>query len=160
MPYTLCYIEMNFFRHRLLSALEDFTGSVPVSEEETSRSFSQDNFALSAAEIDPVSFEGLTFSTDSNDNFRDATVATSMGTTVPTDSIASISLPPSLLVDGGNESQRISFALFADDTLFQPRQLPKDLEVGSVFVSAILHGSTVSGLTDTVTIILQKAMVS
>ena len=134
-----------------------------MSEGGSTRSFSQDNFALHAEEIVPDNFEGLTFSTDSMDNFKDATVGTSSGTNSTTSSIASITLPPSLLDGDSNDSRRLSFSVFADDILFQARELAsefQDLEVGSVFVSATLHGSTVSDLTDVVTVRFEKTTVS
>ena len=79
--------------------------------------------------------------------------------------MASIILPESLLdtVSGGGAQQRLSFSVFEDDALFQPRSVPEEfqgLEVGSVVISATLYGYTVSGVEDTVSIQLEKTTVS
>ena len=149
-------------QHSLLLALDDFAGGVEITAGQTTVTFSRDNFAISAEEVDSSTFEGITFSTNSRRNFRDGQVGTSSGTSAPSDSVASIVLPLSLLEDSSSGSQRFGFSVFEDDTLFQPRSTPeefRELEVGSVFISATLYGSTVSGLTDEVTVRLQKSTV-
>ena len=96
------------------------------------------------------------------ENFKDSRVGTTAGDTVPSDSVASISLPPSLLDDVSTGQQRFGFSVFEDGTLFQSRNTPEEfqgLEVGSVVISATLYGSTVSGLDDDVRVQLQKSTV-
>ena len=152
-----------FPTYRLLDAIEDFTGNVQIPPGQSTISFPQDNFALFAEETDPDDFAGLTFSTDSRDNFDNGRIGTSLGSSVPGDSIAAITLPPSILDDDTSTLRRFSFAVYADDTLFQSRgesQRFEGLQVGSVIVSATLHGVTVSDLTEPVTIQFGKAMVS
>lgn len=152
-------------QYRLLNAIEGFTGSVEIPAGQSTRSFSQERFAISAEQTDSNNFRGLTFSTNSSDNFNRGRIATSSGNTVPDDSFASVMLPSSLLddLDSANEPRRFSFGVFADDTLF-PRQEDSseydDLEVGSVIISVTLHGSTVRDLTDSVSLSFKKAVVS
>ena len=157
-------------QYRLFDAIEDFAGSVDIPAEQSTRTFSQDNFALSAEQIN-VNFEGLTFSTNSRDNFDNGRISTTAANTIPMDSIASIIIPSSLRDETSRELTRLVFSVFSDDTLFQPRvDLVRfqDFEVGSVFLSATpyrdtindnLQSFTVSNLSDTVTIQFQKAMV-
>ena len=158
-------------QYRLFDAIEDFAGSVEIPAEQSTRAFSQDNFALSAEQIN-VNFEGLTFSTNSRNNFDNGRISTTAANTIPVDSIASIIIPSSLRDETSSELARLVFSVFSDDTLFQPRvDLVRfqDFEVGSVFLSATpyrdtindnLQSFTVSDLTDTVTIQFQKAVVS
>ena len=157
-------------QYRLFNAIEDFAGSVEIPTDQNTRTFSQNNFALSAEQIN-TNFEGLTFSTNSRDNFDNGRISTTAANTVPVDSIASIMIPSSLVEDTSNELTRLVFSVFSDDTLFQPRvDLIKfrDFEVGSVFLSATPYGVTVndnlqsftvSDLRDAVTVQFQKAMV-
>ena len=145
--------------YRLLDGIEDFGGSVMISPGQSTVAFPRDNFAISAEDFDPENFEGVTFSTDTRDNFDSGRIGTSAGTSIPDTSVAAITLPPSLLATSSNVSRRVSFTVFADDTLFQPRGGTDDVQVGSVFISATLHGSIVRGLQDPVSIQFEKTTV-
>jgi hypothetical protein len=154
----------------LFNAIEDFAGSVDIPTGQSTHTFSRDNFAISAEEPDSSNFEGLVFSTDSRDNFENGRISTAPGNIVPEDSIASIIIPSSFVDGTSNEVARFVFSVFADDTLFQPRSDIvefRDLEVGSVFLSATPYGVTannnlqsfiVSDLTEPVTIQFEKAV--
>ena len=158
-------------QYRLLSAIEDFAGNVEIPEGESTRTFSQDNFAFSAEETDPNNFEGLIFSTNSRDDFDNGRISTAAGNTVPDDSIASIVIPSSLVDETSNELTRFVFSVYADDTLFQPRVDYvefRGFEVGSVILAATpyhvttntnLEKFTVSDLSEPVTIQFKKATV-
>jgi hypothetical protein len=157
--------------YRLFNAIEDFAGSVGIPTGQSTHTFSRDNFAISAEEPDSSNFEGLVFSTDSRDNFENGRISTAPGNIVPEDSIASIIIPSSFVDGTSNEVARFVFSVFADDTLFQPRSDIvefRDLEVGSVFLSATPYGVTannnlqsfiVSDLTDPVTVQFEKTTV-
>lgn len=118
--------------------------------------FPRKNFAISAEEIDSGNFSGITFSTNTRDNFDNGRIVTSAGTSVPDGSVASITLPPSLLDSSSDGSRRLSFSTFGDDTLFQSRS---GVRVGGVVISATLHGSDVSGLQDPVSIRFETTVV-
>lgn len=145
--------------NRLLTAIEDFAGSVEIPPGQQNRTFSQNRFAFSAEEADSNNFNGITFSTNIRDDFDSGTVGTTPGNSVPDDSVASVVLPPSIL-DGRSGLQRFSFVIFSGDTLFQPlTELSEDYEVGSVIISATLHGFNVTQLSDPVVITFEKAVV-
>lgn len=143
--------------HRLLNGIDDFGGSVRIPPGQSAVDFSQENFAIAAGQFDFRNFEGVTFSTSTRDSFNSGRVGTSAGVSIPDNSVASITLPPSLLDGSPNMMRRIGFTVFAGDTLFQLRGDSE--EVGSVIISATLYGSTVSGLSDPVMIQFEKTRV-
>lgn len=145
--------------NRLLSAIEDFAGSVEIPAGQRNRTFSQNRFAFSTEEADSSNFNGITFSTNTRDDFDSGTIGTSPGTSVPSDSVASVVLPPEILA-GRSGAQRFSFVIFSGDTLFQSQtELSEDSVVGSVIISATLHGYTVTQLSKPVIITFEKAVV-
>ena len=127
---------------------------------ETTLTLSQENFALHVEEVTSNNFEGITFSTNSRRNFQNGRVGSTSGSSVPSDAVVSIVLPPSTL--SGSGSQRIGFSLYDDGTLFQPRNTAKEfqgLDVGGVFISATVYGSIATGLSDPVTARFLKSTV-
>ena len=108
-------------------------------------------------DIDTSNFQGQTLSIDVgsvqeamsiNRNIREEAIETTPGIKAYQNSTASIQVPESVFQDLGQSSgqQRLSYAVFVRDTLFQSSdENQSNLTVGSIIVAVRVNGTTASG---------------
>ena len=123
--------------------------------------------------INTSNFSGQTLSVDLGSvqeamsisgNIREEAIETTPGIKPYQNSTASIQVPESVFQDLGQSSgqQRLSYAVFVRDTLFQSSdENQSNLTVGSIIVAVRVNGTTASGnLSPPITVIFQASEVS
>ena len=137
--------------HSLRESIEDVTESIPIPENETQVVLTRETFAVAVQEVEPDSFEGLTFSADISNGFEDANTQLDMSSlsfSETDEAIASLSLPPTLfdnLVNASRNNTRITQSVFLTDSLFLRRE-NNFSEVGGIILAASVVGNRVTGL--------------
>ena len=123
--------------------------------------------------INASNFEGETLSVDLGSvqdamsisgNINGEAIETTSGEQVYQNRTASVQVPASVFQDLGqsSEQQRLSYAVFVRDTLFQSSdENQSNLTVGSIIVAVRVNGSSASGnLSTTINVTFQASEVS
>ena len=132
--------------------------------------FPEDNYVLQALDKPTTDYQGVTFSVDidvddPDQGFTQDSVTSADGTVDSTQSENRIILPDTLFDDigAGSGNVRLTFSVFKDDDLFQPRPETDQFvgfEVGGVIISAGVGNTTaVRDLTKPVSISFRKSRV-
>ena len=99
-----------------------------------------------------------------NRNIREEAIETTPGIKAYQNSTASVQVPESIFQDLGQSSgqQRLSYAVFVRDTLFQSsEENQSNLTVGSIIVAVRVNGTTASGnLSTPINVTFQASEVS
>ena len=124
-------------------------------------------------DINTSNFSGQTLSVDLGSvqeamsisgNIREEDIETTPGIKAYQNSTASVQVPESVFQDLGqsNGQQRLSYAVFVRDTLFQSSdENQSNLTVGSIIVAVRVNGTTASGnLSTPITVTFQASEVS
>ena len=143
--------------YRLLDSLTSFTDNLAIPNS-TTVTFTRKTYALRINDINPNNFQGQTLSVDLgsvqqamsiNSNIRETAIQTIEGNKVLLNNrTASVQVPASVFQDLGQSDvqQRLSYAVFVRDTLFQSSdENQSNLTVGSIIVAVRVNGSTASG---------------
>ena len=124
-------------------------------------------------DIDTSNFQGQTFSVDLgsvqeamsiSSNIRDEAIQSIKGNKVFQNRTASVQVPASIFQDFRQSSgqQRLSYAVFVRDTLFQSSdENQSNLTVGSIIVAVRVNGTTARGnLSTPITVTFQANKVA
>ena len=158
--------------YRLLNSLTSF-GNKLVIANATTATFTRRSFAIRANDINASSFQGETFSVNLgsvedtmgiSSAIREEAIETTPGNITYQNRTASIQVPESVFHELGQagHQQRLSYAVFLRDTLFQSSdQNQSNLTVGSVIVAVTVNGTSMSGnLSTPITVTFQASEVS
>ena len=141
---------------RLIGSLTNFTNNLAITNS-TSATFTRKTYALQVNDIDTSNFQGQTLSVDlgsvqqamrSTSNIREEAIQTIEGNIEFLNRTASVQVPVSVFRDFGQSDvqQRLSYAVFVRDTLFQSSdENQSNFTVGSIIVAVRVNGSTASG---------------
>lgn len=154
----------------MITVVEDLAESLPL-DGEMPNTIVADNqeLAITAVAPNPTTFQGVSFEVNLGEDgsISDAGATLSASTDAP----VSLSIPPSLFEDLGVDPAdapefRVGFAIYADDSLFQPRSTAEQSDsespmsgIGSGVISAVvagLGGVSVQGLDPPVTVELNR----
>ena len=163
-PSTLC---------RLIDSLTSFTDNFMFTNT-TTATFTRKTYALQLHDVDTSNFQGQTLSVDLgsvqeamsiSSNIREEAIETIEGNKVFLNNrTASVQVPASVFQDLGQSDvqQRLSYAVFVRDTLFQSSdENQSNLTVGSIIVAVRVNGSTASGnLSTPINVTFQTSEVS
>ena len=163
-PSTLC---------RLIDSLTSFTDNL-IFTNTTTATFTRKTYALQLHDVDTSNFLGQTLSVDLgsvqeamsiSSNIREEAIQTIEGNKVFLNNrTASVQVPASVFQDLGQSDvqQRLSYAVFVRDTLFQSSdENQSNLTVGSIIVAVRVNGSTASGnLSTPINVTFQTSEVS
>lgn len=149
----------------MITVVEDLAESLPL-DGEMPNTIVADNqeLAITAVAPNPSTFQGVSFEVnlDEDGSIRDAGATLSASTEAP----VSLSIPSSLFEDLGIDPAdapefRVGFAIYTDDSLFQPRSTRQQSDsespmsgIGSGVISAQVTGlgRSVEGLENSVTV--------
>ena len=161
-----------FTLFRLLDSLTNFSNKLVITNT-TMATFTRTTFAIRVNDINASSFQGETFSVnlgsveetmDISSAIRGEAIVTVPGNTGYQNRTASVQVPRSVFQELGlgGDRQRLSYAVFLTDTLFQSSdQNQSNLTVGSVIVAVTVNGTSVSrNLSTPITVTLQASEVS
>ena len=161
-----------FTLYRLLDSLTNFSNKLEITNA-TSVTFTRTTFAIQVNNINASSFQGETFSVnlgsveeavDISSTIREEALETASGNMTYQSSTASVRVPRSVFQELGlvGDQQRLSYAVFLRDTLFQSSdQNQSNLTVGSVIVAVTVNGTSVGGnLSTPITVTFQASEVS
>ena len=142
--------------------MDQISYAIPLDENQKQAVFSEDKFVVAAYQTTAESFSGLTFSVNTD---TDQTSEATLSDDKQVDSTAAISLPNSIFQDlnvQGSNTARISFNLFVDDALFQPRseEVDQTLTIISSVISAGIENIEVTGLSNPVSFTFELTEVS
>ena len=140
----------------------------------TTATFAQKTYAIQVHDIDTNNFQGQTFSVDLgsvqeaisiSSSIQEEAIQTIEGNKVFLNRTASVQVPASLFRDLFGQSsghQRLSYAVFVRDTLFQSSdENQSNLTAGSIIVAVRVNGSTTTGnLSTPITVTFQASAVS
>ena len=163
-PSTLC---------RLIDSLTSFTDNLMFTNT-TTATFTRKTYALQLHDVDTSNFQGQTLSIDLgsvqeamsiSSNIREEAIDTIEGNKVFLNNrTASVQVPASVFRDlsQNDVQQRLSYAVFVRDTLFQSSdENQSNLTVGSIIVAVRVNGSTASGnLSTPINVTFQASEVS
>ena len=160
------------FPCRLLDSLKNFTNNLVITNS-TSATFTWKTYALQVNDIDASNFQGQTLSVDLgsvqnamsiSSNIREEAIETISRIKTYQNRTASVQVPESIFQDFRQSSgqQRLSYAVFVRDTLFQSSdENQSNLTVGSIIVAVRVNGTTASGnLSTPITVTFQASEVS
>ena len=126
---------------RILESIEYLGRELVV--ENDNLTFTRDNFALVLGDVDTNDYRGQTFTIETDidelHTFDSNQISTASGEDMNSTGACSFTLPESLFDDLSGSIKRISYAVFSDDSLFQPREL-RDRQVGGVIISVDVPG--------------------
>ena len=140
----------------------------------TTATFTRKTYALQLHDVDTSNFQGQTLSVDLgsvqeamsiSSNIREEAIETIEGNKVFLNNrTASVQVPASVFRDlsQNDVQQRLSYAVFVRDTLFQSSdENQSNLTVGSIIVAVRVNGSSASGnLSTTINVTFQASEVS
>ena len=149
---------------RILESIENLGRELEL--ENDTATFAQDNFALVLGDVDTNDYRGQTFTIETDIDVLDAFDSDQISTTddeeTSSTGACSFTLPETLfddLSDINATMQRISYGVFSDDSLFQPRD-SRGRQVGGVIVSVVVSGvDKVQDLSNPVRMRFQKSPV-
>ena len=156
---------------RLLDSLTYFSNNLPITNS-TSATFTRKTYALRVNDINTSNFEGETLSVNLGSvqeamniggNIKEEAIETTSGKKVYQNRTASVQVPASVFRDLGQSSgqQRLSYAVFVRDTLFQSSdENQSNLTVGSIIVAVRVNGTTAGrNLSTSITVTFQASEV-
>ena len=167
----MCLTTLHVLSPRLLETAENFIEQVVLSAQMPVAVYPEDNFVLQAQDKPTAEYQGVTFSVnidvdDADQGFNQDSVTTTDGTDDSTENQNFIILPDSLLDDigaTGSGSVRLTFSVFKDNALFQPRPEANQFvgfKVGGVIISAgVATDTPVQNLTTPVSVSFGKSRV-
>ena len=141
------------FTCRLLDSLTNFSNKLEITNT-TTATFTRTTFALQVNNINASSFQGETFSVnlgsveeamDISSAIREEAIETTPLDMAYQNRTASVQVPKSVFQELGQagDQQRLSYAVFLKDTLFQSSdQNQSNLTVGSVIVAVTVNGTS------------------
>ena len=157
---------------RLIDSLTSFTDNLVITNT-TTATFTQRTYALQMNDINTSNFQGQTLSVDLgsvqdamsiSSNIGKEAIQTIEGNKLFLNRTASVQVPESIFQDFRQSSgqQRLSYAVFVRDTLFQSSdENQSNLTVGSIIVAVRVNGTTASGnLSTPITVTFQASEVS
>ena len=160
-----------FTLYRLLDSLTHFSNNLVIANT-TFVTFTRRTFAIQANNIDTSSFQGETFSVNLgsvedtmgiSSAIREEAIETIPGNMTYQNSTASVQVPRSVFQELGLDhgQQRLSYAVFLRDTLFQSSdENQSNLTVGSMIVAVSVNASMSGKLSTPITVTFQASEVS